>query len=390
MKILLLCTKFLIERELQNAIRKIGSVQLINISLPEHTPAHAVPQLIEVLNQHSPDIVISLNCNGLDKEGKVAEHIEQLGKILAIWFVDDPLYYHIYKVKIIPTGKHTVYFASDLSYVVSMRALGIEASFLPLAFDPEYFNPEIGAAAEKKYDVVFVGNTSIFWLDKLMKSEEEKVFLRLKNLVADCIKAYTQDSSLDIRTWLHEKKREKLWKNSVQDRERFVYLVEWYVGYVYRKDFIGRIAKEKDISFFCYGDPKWEEVVGKDKTSFTVAYYDNLCATYHAAQINLNITRSQIRNGFTQRIFDCLASKCFLITDTRECNSLFFNTSGPEKELVQYADYNDAIEKVRYYLKNPEERQVIVEAGYKKVVKQHTYFHRLILMLEVIGKKFAR
>jgi len=48
-----------------------------------------------------------------------------------------------------------------------------------------------------------------------------------------------------------------------------------------------------------------------------------------------------------------------------------------DKEIVCFHDVNDLIDKVNYYLKHPEERECIRQAGYKRAIKDHTWQIRL-------------
>ena len=48
----------------------------------------------------------------------------------------------------------------------------------------------------------------------------------------------------------------------------------------------------------------------------------------------------------------------------------------PDREIVIYADVDDLIEKIRFYLKHDALRESIAEAGYNRTMQEHTFAHR--------------
>jgi len=58
----------------------------------------------------------------------------------------------------------------------------------------------------------------------------------------------------------------------------------------------------------------------------------------------------------------------------------------PGKEIEVFHDYEEMIDKIRFYLKNEEKRKKIAEAGRKRVLKDHTYQVRFKTMFEILGK----
>ncbi len=83
------------------------------------------------------------------------------------------------------------------------------------------------------------------------------------------------------------------------------------------------------------------------------------------------------------RTFEIPASRSFELTDMpREVKDYF----APKKEIVVYKDEKEFGELVDYYLENDEEREKIANAGYKRVLKEHTMKHRVEKMLEIIKK----
>ncbi len=384
MTLLCLFTGFLVEKEIQNALARFGRHAIIKLRLPQFPTGNALDQLVEILESRKPDLVLTINANGLDRDGKAVKVLNRIGSVLANWHVDNPLYQEIYGYREVPSGPGVFNFVSDRSYVGPMQAKGRDCRFLPLGFDPTVFHPMPEKKIEQKYDVVFVGNSTLEKMAELVQANEEAMLSRFSALIAQCRQLYARDQTLNIPDWLNTEANKKQWRDQVKDHEKFEFLVEWFVGFQHRKDFVVHMDRQTEFSFRCFGDADWNQILTFDPGRMSVGYYTNLCETYHTARINLNVTRSQIRDGFTQRIFDCLGAGCFLLTDARPCNNEFFTTYGPDIELVEFTDRQDALSKIRYFLDHPQEREAIAQRGYRKVLENHTYLHRIQEMLRVI------
>lgn len=92
-----------------------------------------------------------------------------------------------------------------------------------------------------------------------------------------------------------------------------------------------------------------------------------------ASKIVLNITRSHFygaETGVNLRIFEALSAGAFLLTDyCEELTELF--VVGEEIEVFRSSA--ELIEKVEYYLANPEKRMQIAQRGHQKYLQLHTW-----------------
>jgi spore maturation protein CgeB len=94
---------------------------------------------------------------------------------------------------------------------------------------------------------------------------------------------------------------------------------------------------------------------------------------------------------FNKNISDDINYRTF---ETTGCETLLITnyTPGLEKlfkigeEIVVYDNINDLDDKVRYYLDNESERVKIETAGYERAKKDHTYFERAKMLVEIIKK----
>lgn len=99
--------------------------------------------------------------------------------------------------------------------------------------------------------------------------------------------------------------------------------------------------------------------------------------------INLNITARSIRSGLSQRIFDVLGSRGFLITNYQPELPELFNIG---EDLEAYSSEDELLTKIEYYLSHETDRKEIADNGYNKIKKFHTYEIRLSQMLKTAFK----
>lgn len=98
---------------------------------------------------------------------------------------------------------------------------------------------------------------------------------------------------------------------------------------------------------------------------------------YTSSTVSINIHeeyQKKYGNDCNERTFKIPASKGFQIVDDVACIRSYFKEN---EEIVIAKDKYDFQEKVRHYLKYPEERLPIIQMGYNKVVSEHTYHHRV-------------
>lgn len=108
---------------------------------------------------------------------------------------------------------------------------------------------------------------------------------------------------------------------------------------------------------------------------------------YSSSTISLNVHESyQIQYGgdCNERTFKVPACRGFQLVDNVTCIQDYFKIN---EEVVVYDSADDLIEKIHYYMNNPTERERIIEAGYKKVLKEHTYFDRAKKFIELYNTK---
>lgn len=112
---------------------------------------------------------------------------------------------------------------------------------------------------------------------------------------------------------------------------------------------------------------------------------DDCVKIYNAAKINLNLHSSTFHedvnpNGdfINPRTFEIAACSGFQLVDERAELHDFFRVG---EEIVTFKTIDDLKEKIRYYLQNASERETIAAKARDRVLREHTFEHRLKEML---------
>jgi spore maturation protein CgeB len=94
---------------------------------------------------------------------------------------------------------------------------------------------------------------------------------------------------------------------------------------------------------------------------------------YNNSKICLNIHREKQIGALNPRTFEILGAGGFQIVDYKPILEDFFDI---EKEIASYKNKKELLEKINYFLENEDERNIIAQRGYNKVIKKHTFLHR--------------
>jgi len=83
------------------------------------------------------------------------------------------------------------------------------------------------------------------------------------------------------------------------------------------------------------------------------------------------------------RLFEATGMGAMLITDKKKNLSKLFNVG---KEIIEYDNNSDLLDKINYYLKHDKERVTIAEAGQKRTLNDYTYKRSMINLVKIIKK----
>tara|TARA_R110000744_G_scaffold273221_1_gene386114 strand:- start:4822 stop:5721 length:900 start_codon:yes stop_codon:yes gene_type:complete len=132
-----------------------------------------------------------------------------------------------------------------------------------------------------------------------------------------------------------------------------------------RLEYLDRIYKEFPTSWFANN-----------------VYFVDAAIRYARGRVGFNIS---IKDDLNMRFFETLSYGNCLITDRAAVGweELGFKD---EVHFLAYDDLDDAVEKVRWALENPMEREKIAKAGHSLAREQHTYQDRIAQMRYLIGE----
>lgn len=86
------------------------------------------------------------------------------------------------------------------------------------------------------------------------------------------------------------------------------------------------------------------------------------------------------------RLFEATGVGTCLLTDWKENLSELFEI---DREVVTYKSVDECIEKVKWLLEHPQEREAIAKAGQARTLKDHTFAQRAIQLDEIIRKALS-
>ncbi len=109
--------------------------------------------------------------------------------------------------------------------------------------------------------------------------------------------------------------------------------------------------------------------------------YEEVDAFYRKSKIALNISELDELN---MRIFEIVRSKSFLFTN-RLADDVLNMVFKPDTEAVSFKNPVDMIKKYQYYIRNPEQIDIIRKNAFDRLVKEHLYEHRIKRIVEIMS-----
>jgi len=346
-----------------------------------HDEPDAHERLVFRIQSYQPHMVLSINHVGCDQEGYIPSALRQAGIPLAIWYVDNPFALLPSDIKVM-IGDASLLLSFDSSYVNELQdQTGVTAVHLPLGTNPERFYPLGFPDAQPEMDISFVGNLGIDMLhhQRLGLEKNNPGLGKLVDRISDSLISGNSDTgefsfktlaqSMDIN-W-------NLLSPELQNHIRIASDTDASV----RKR-ISIVSSLRKFNIKVVGGPEWEQYLPPEHLLPPVGYLNGLCAVYRNSRISLNITRLQLRSGVNQRIFDVPATGSFLLTDR---SPELENYLQPGEEVGVYENAHDIKDKVGYYLSHNNEMKKITERARDRVLKEHTYQHRVSKIIGLIG-----
>ncbi len=396
-KLLLISSKYFLMGEVETACKNL-KLEYRHIQLGNDEIAHSefVRQLLEEIVSFKPDALITLNHLGVDREGVLMDLINKLELPFISWFVDNP-HLILYSYEGL-TSPFLHIFTWDFDNVPSLKAKGFNnVYYLPLGTDAERFNPknkEKLVAPAWKSPVSFVGNSMIDKVQKrldacnLPKHLYADFFALAKDFISSpkrIAEKFILDDGKQLFPALIKHYQEQF---DTEEKLAFETGMTWEATRVYRLECVRQTL---DFNPLLVGDHGWNVFLEKEKRPWRwhapINYYDQLPYFYPHSTINFNCTSMQMKGASNQRILDVPATGSFVITDYREQMENMFDIG---EEIICYKNNEEIPDLIRYYLNHGKEREAIVRKGRERVLKCHTWTHRMSEILSVMKEWYGR
>jgi spore maturation protein CgeB len=103
----------------------------------------------------------------------------------------------------------------------------------------------------------------------------------------------------------------------------------------------------------------------------------------HGSKVTVNHHGDVAPYANNMRLFEATGVGALLVTDWKVNLHEMFE---PGREVVAYRNPEECVELVQYYLEHDEEREAIARAGQERTLREHTYYHRMQELVEIIAK----
>jgi spore maturation protein CgeB len=372
---------YLMQREIIASLRKIPGVRLVVVDIPDIPSPPQAQEAVAALKRQDCRVLFTVNDWGIDREGITASFCSSHGIMHVNWCGDDPFFHQTFYGTPLRPSQNRIDFVTDRGYVGPLRAAGINAFFLPLATDPAIFAPLSPPVAFLR-TACFVGNSYNRQIEDFAKGNEEFID-GLIPFVTGLLMDYQKSPLLDLSARVEEKIRTTVLPAGLSPAKA-AFVLKHLVSYFYRKRLIVSLCRTYP-DFMVFGDQWWLLDLPREKISTAVGYYINLSRTYQQTKVNVDVNRVVIREGLTQRVFDCLASGSFVITSKKSVLPEFFETQGQGREVVMFESEHQLKELIDFYAAHDDERMAIVQRGRKRVLAEHTYDHRIQTIFRILS-----
>lgn len=284
--------------------------------------------VLRIAQEFQPDAMIVLD--GVQMmSAEVVEGLRSLGIRTAAWFVDDPYYTDL---TIDMAFHYDIVFTIELSCFELYRDLGHQhVHYMPLGVEPNHFQP-VPVGPQYHADICFIGTA--FWnrvhfLDAVLPHLYGRK-LRVVGLWWNRMRHYRKMKSIiSLNRWLSPEETAKYYNGS-------------------------------------------KIVVNLHRSSDDMTYNRN--------------SRGVPALSINPRTFEISATGAFQLSDVRQDMQRFYQ---PGKEIETFSSMPEFIEKVNFYLTNPEARQRIALSGLKRTVEEHTFRRRTADMLRIISESLS-
>ena len=375
---------YFLRKELVKALKSLGHNVVGITGHKTDNVGKMIGKITKAIIETGPDFILTINHFGFDEGGMLTSFLSSIGIPVAIWYVDSPsIIVGAFKNNV---SDNVVLFLWDDSYRHDMISIGFSNVYnLPLAADESIFKAiKLSKKAYRRYysQAAFVGNSMVDayrWQVRKIPEGFNEIVEEMARLLSKKRISFGEVLNLqDARTVA------RLNELSEKDLGALEAAVYWRATMIHRLKAVRRLG---EFSPVIYGDDGWKELLDDSyDLRKKVNYYDVLPLVYNATDINFNATSLQMREAVNQRVFDVPACGAFLLTDHQSAIEELFDVG---KEVITYKDKEEIPELVKYYLNHGDERKKIAASARDRVLREHTYKHRVRKIIEVMKKRFG-
>ncbi len=145
-----------------------------------------------------------------------------------------------------------------------------------------------------------------------------------------------------------------------------------------------KLAKATKVDFWGYGEKTLIPGSQIKKTFHGNAWGRDMYEIYARSKIvvnrHINVSENYANN---MRMFEATGMGALLITEDKPNMKDFFEVG---KEVITYKNNDDLIDKVKYFIDNPLEREKIAIAGQNRTLKDHSYEVRMKELNKILNK----
>lgn len=377
---------YFIRREVFRAFRRCGWQV---VSLPVQPREGYIERLLNMILEHRPDFLFTVNHFGFDEDGVVKDLLLRIELPFVSWFVDSPAFVLLdHKANVSPLALTAIW---ERTYIPFLKEFGFDNIIhLPLAGDPVSMRK--GDNCQAHYNVSFVGDSirklAAQWLQMCPTTHD------LQMRLDAAVNALLTSSPLKSPLWINETEPDGFALEEWMPRARLSFASAAVLEATrrYRWKAI-RALSEMQIDVF--GDEDWINVDSANDGDFllspsssnlrwhpTVDYYRELPEVYAATEVNLNFSHFQMPTGVNQRVFDAPLSGGFLLTDKREDLEVLFKAD----EYAVFDSLDEISEKVKFFKRQDGLKRSIADAAAEHILKEHTYEHRIRTVITEIKR----
>jgi len=326
-------------------------------------------ELLSLLHKELPELVVSVNFNGLDNAGETFFMLREAGVKVAVWLVDNP--FHVISGIKSNYWREVPLLVTDHWFIPVLEEHGAhKVGHMPLATDPQIFKKEVPPYPLLKDRTVFVGRSSFpakdnFFSGCTFNAQDETAAMQ----------AIGNKNKPDFEWWTQQDNLNKFWPDK---KIRATGFKAEQSGLLWRILSLQYAGDKLTV----FGDEGWNQYLPQADIRPPVDYFTILPSVYAGAGISLNMTSPLLPCGLTQRNFDVWAAGGFLLSDYTEGLSIF-----PE-ELVEHCSFKTPAElpaRIEFIQSRPQLAKELSKIWHKVIIEKHTYTNRIHKLLSFIN-----